>query len=70
MDMASFGLAYFRATIGKGDCEDGAFLVHSLLLHAGVPYDRIGTYGGLVESGEGAATGGHAWTAYRRESDD
>lgn len=60
----------FALAKGSGDCEDGAFLVHSLLLHAGVPYDRIRTYGGLVKAGEGAETGGHAWTAYRRESDD
>ncbi len=55
---------------GGGDCEDGAFLIHSLLLHAGVPWERIRTYGGMVEAGAGAAGGGHAWTAYRRESDN
>ena len=60
----------FALAKGSGDCEDGAFLVHSLLLHAGVPFDRIRTYGGLVKAGEGAETGGHAWTAYRRETDD
>ncbi|KPJ90159.1 MAG: hypothetical protein AMS18_11375 [Gemmatimonas sp. SG8_17] len=60
----------FALRKGSGDCEDGAFLVHSLLLHAGIPYQRIRTYGGIVRVGEGAATGGHAWTAYRRESDD
>jgi transglutaminase-like putative cysteine protease len=60
----------FALKQGSGDCEDGAFLVHSLLLHAGIPYDRIRTYGGFVDAGEGAASGGHAWTAYRRESDD
>lgn len=53
-----------------GDCEDGAFLVHSLMLNAGIPWDRIRTYGGLVRAGQGAETGGHAWTAYRREWDD
>ena len=53
-----------------GDCEDGAFLVHSLMLNAGIPWDRIRTYGGLVRVGLGAETGGHAWTTYRRESDD
>lgn len=54
----------------SGDCEDGAFLVHSLLLHAGVPYERIKTYGGLVNAGDGAETGGHAWTLYQRETDN
>ena len=53
-----------------GDCEDGAFLVHSLMLNAGIPWNRIRTYGGLVRAGLGAETGGHAWTAYQRESDD
>ena len=60
----------FALAKGSGDCEDGAFLVHSLLLHAGIDYDRVRTYGGFVDAGEGAASGGHAWTAYRRETDD
>ncbi len=54
---------------GKGDCEDQAFLLHSLMLNAGIPADRIRTYGGRVDNFEGAS-GGHAWTAYRRESDN
>jgi hypothetical protein len=76
LDEANYGYAEFWAPPtfalrkGSGDCEDGAFIVHSLLLHAGIPYERVRTYGGLVEAGEGAATGGHAWTAYRRELDD
>ena len=60
----------FALRKGSGDCEDGAFIVHSLLLHSGISRERIRTYGGLVRAGEGAATGGHAWTAYRRESDN
>jgi hypothetical protein len=54
----------------SGDCEDGAFLVHSMMLNAGIPWERIRTYGGVVQVGQGAETGGHAWTAYQRESDD
>ena len=54
----------------KGDCEDGAFLIMSLGLNAGVDPTRLRMYGGLVEAGQGAATGGHGWVAYRRESDD
>ena len=53
-----------------GDCEDGAFLIHSMMLNAGIPWDQIRTYGGDVFAGEGAAAGGHAWTAYRRETDN
>jgi hypothetical protein len=55
---------------GCGDCEDGAFLIHSLMLNAGIPYEQIRTYGGLVFAGEGAATGGHGWTSYKRETDN
>ena len=28
------------------------------------------TYGGEVKAGDGAQTGGHGWTVYRRESDN
>ena len=55
---------------GFGDCEDGAFLIHSLMLNAGVPWNRVRTYGGIVVAGVGASTGGHGWTAYKREIDD
>ena len=54
----------------KGDCEDGAFLIMSLGLNAGVDPERLRMYGGFVDAGPGAASGGHGWVAYRRESDD
>lgn len=54
----------------KGDCEDGAFLIMSLALNAGVDPERLRMYGGFVDAGPGAASGGHGWVAYRRESDD
>jgi hypothetical protein len=54
----------------QGDCEDGAFLIMSLALNSGVDPNRLRFYGGEVKAGEGAATGGHGWVAYRRESDD
>ena len=55
----------------SGDCEDGAFLMYSLAVAAGVPYDRLRTYGGYVELEEGVPIlAGHAWTAYKRETDD
>jgi transglutaminase-like putative cysteine protease len=54
-----------------GYCEDGALLIHSLALHAGVPATRLRTYGGIVFADEyGLTVGGHAWTAYRRDTDD
>ncbi len=60
----------FTLTKGSGDCEDGAFLIISLALNAGVPSDRLRMYGGEVKVGQGAATGGHGWVGYRRESDN
>ena len=54
----------------KGDCEDGAFLIMSLGLNAGVDPERLRMYGGFVNAGPGAASGGHGWVAYRRESDE
>jgi len=61
----------------KGDCEDGAFLIHSMLLHAGIKPENIRTYGGIVKSFK-VENGkvifshytGHMWTAYKRESDN
>ena len=53
----------------KGDCEDGAFLIMSLALNAGVDPDKLRFYAGVVRAGEGAATGGHGWVAYRRSID-
>lgn len=54
----------------QGDCEDGAFLIHSLALHADVDPDRLRTYGGIVVIQDGTGIGGHSWTAYQREIDN
>ncbi|MHC1791445.1 transglutaminase domain-containing protein [Solidesulfovibrio sp.] len=51
---------------GSGDCEDGAVLLHALLLAAGLPVDRIVTAFGRV----GVDRSGHAWVAWRRLADD
>jgi hypothetical protein len=51
----------------KGDCEDGAFLIMSLGLNAGVDPLKLRMYGGFVQAGQGAASGGHGWVAFRRE---
>lgn len=53
---------YFR---GTGDCEDGAVLLHGLLLAAGLPADRLVTAFGRV----GTDRTGHAWVGYRRRCD-
>jgi predicted transglutaminase-like cysteine proteinase len=60
----------FTLAKGTGDCEDGAFLIVSLALNSGVPESRLRMYGGEVKAGEGAATGGHGWVGYQRESDN
>ena len=60
----------FTLTKRTGDCEDGAFLIVSLALNSGVPGSRLRMYGGEVKVGKGAATGGHGWVGYLRESDD
>lgn len=77
LDITNYGMNEYWATPSltllkeRGDCEDGAFLLHSLALHAGVPINRLRTYGGFVELEEDIPLlGGHGWTAYRRESDD
>ena len=54
----------------QGDCEDGAFLIMSLGLNAGVDPSRLRMYGGFVDAGQGAESGSHGWIAYRRESDN
>lgn len=75
-DIANYGYEEFWAppifTLrkGSGDCEDGAFLIVSLALNSGVPGSRLRMYGGRVEVGEGAASGGHGWVGYLRESDN
>ena len=53
---------FFR---GNGDCEDGALLLHALLLAAGAPADRLVTAFGRV----GVDRDGHAWVGYRRVAD-
>ena len=60
----------FTLRKGTGDCEDGAFLIVSLALNAGVPGTRLRMYGGEVKVGVGAATGGHGWVGYLREADN
>jgi len=49
----------------KGDCEDGAILIMSFAVTAGIPADRLRLYAPIVTS-----NGMHASVAYRRESDD
>lgn len=74
-DLSNYGRDEYWAlpaqTLQKksGDCEDGAFLIHSMLLAAGVSSEKLRTYGGLVIDPSGGL-GGHAWTVYKRQSDN
>lgn len=52
-----------------GDCEDGAILIHALLLAAGVNPGRIRTAFGTVLT-SALTENGHAWVLYRRQSDE
>jgi hypothetical protein len=53
----------------RGDCEDGAFLVHALGLASGVSSDKLRTYGGIVFDPSSNTPAGHGWTAYKRSID-
>jgi len=57
-------------TTCTGDCEDGAILMASLMLNAGVPEWRVRVTAGIVQASPTAETGGHAYVTYCRESDN
>jgi predicted transglutaminase-like cysteine proteinase len=54
----------------RGDCEDGALLMASLALNAGIPSFRVRVTAGLVQEAPTAPTGGHGYLTYLRESDN
>ena len=61
---------YETIQLRDGDCEDGAILMASMLIAAGIPRWRVRIAGGLVKTGNPTAPmGGHAWCCYLRESD-
>lgn len=49
---------------GIGDCEDGAILMASLMIVAGIPNWRVKVVAGTVQPEETAPTGGHAYCIY------
>jgi len=53
-----------------GDCEDGAILIASLALNAGIPAFRVRVSAGMVQSAPTAPEGGHGYCTYLRESDN
>jgi len=54
----------------KGDCEDGAILMASLMLNAGIPNWRVRVAAGMVKPRPTAPEGGHAYVTYCRETDN
>jgi len=56
---------YFETLFRKqGDCEDGAILMHAIMLKSGIPYWRIRLNAGDVKGG------GHCYVTYLREKDN
>jgi len=53
-----------------GDCEDGALLIASLAINAGVPSFRVRVVAGMVQPAPTAPQGGHGYVSYLRESDN
>ena len=53
-----------------GDCEDGAILMASLMINAGIPNWRVKVVGGTVKPEPTAPTGGHAWCIYLADRPD
>lgn len=53
-----------------GDCEDGAILITSLMIHSGVPAWRTKVAAGYVQSSPTAPQGGHAYNIYLANSGD
>lgn len=47
-----------------GDCEDGAILITSLMIQAGIPAFRTKVAAGYVQSSPTAPQGGHAYNIY------
>lgn len=58
--------AYQTLKHKKGDCEDGAILLHNILLKNGVPYWKLRLTAGYVKQGKEKI--GHAYLTYFVES--
>lgn len=52
----------------RGDCEDQAILLHSILITNGIPYYRLRLNAGWVKVREGK--GGHCWLTYLAEDNE
>ena len=49
---------------GMGDCEDGAILMASLMIQAGIPAHRVKICAGYVQESPTAPQGGHCYCIY------
>jgi hypothetical protein len=49
---------------GMGDCEDGAILMASLMIQAGIPSYRVKICAGYVQESPTAPQGGHCYCIY------
>ena len=56
--------------IGIGDCEDGALLIASLAINAGIPSFRVRVNAGIVKEAPTAPEGGHGYCTYLAEDGD
>ena len=57
-------------TSKMGDCEDGAILIASIAVSAGIPEFRVRVVAGMVQEAPTAPEGGHGYVSYLRESDN
>lgn len=55
---------------GIGDCEDGAILMASLMIQAGIPAYRVKVCAGYVQASSTAPQGGHAYCIYLADRRD
>ncbi|MDA8242143.1 MAG: hypothetical protein M0Z67_17465 [Nitrospiraceae bacterium] len=52
----------------KGDCEDGSFLLASLLIASGISPFCVRVVLGMAFDGSGKSLGGHCWPVYKNEA--
>lgn len=75
-DKAQYGVGEFwqlsheTLVLKRGDCEDGAILLASLMRNAGVPAFRVKVAAGNVVVAPNAPFGGHAYVLFLREKDE
>lgn len=55
-------------TISNGDCEDGSFLLASLLIGSGISPFNVRVVLGELHDKNGKSLGGHCWPMYKNEA--